>query len=313
MSWSKSGAGIGQDSNNQLYKIEKYNIKRLSPPKPIASSTNVSSAISDDGTAYASIDSDIYLIGSGGGFTKIHTTNSFTPILVGSNNAVAVISPPRNDSDTNMESGSETPIIEIVGSSGKITAKQNIKGMGGAWSPDGSKLLVTNYFGNSGIYDKNLDLLATLPNYRIDQVYWVDDKNIIYSVENTVWSYGTTTSQSHVLAQLGQGNTIKSIAVGNSKDHVYLASTSSDKYNLYRFGLRGQSVPGYITTLDVFLPVNLDSCNLSYVNFTKPPTIVMTAYPDDKSICQTQTDIELIQDGLGPNNFRYFFEAIKAD
>ncbi len=309
--WAESGIGVAQDNDGNLYRLAGGSISKISLPAPLAATGNKNYGLSPDGTLYVSNKNGVYIAKLGAGFSQIRAgASTFLPVLVASNERLAIISPPPSDAWPAEDKQAEKPFVEIIDKSGNTVAKKNINAMGGSWSPDGTKLLLTDFYGSSGIYNDGLELQKILPGSQILQVAWVDNESVLYVVDNAVWLYSVRDEQSQIVASLPLGNTIGSLAVSKDGKTVYLSGGEEGENKIYRFSLDNKEVPGLenIQKLAVFLPVTLDSCSLSYVNFAGKPLIIMQGRAQNEAICRTQTDIELFQDGLDKNDFSFRFD-----
>lgn len=303
--WSESGEGAAKDNKGNLYKIDGNIINRLALPPPLEEPGEFSFELSPKGDLYVSSKNGIYFAK---GTTQLSRVRSeapeATPALAASNEMLAIIVPPPNDS---IDGEQKESFVEVIDAAGNSLAKKNIAAMNGAWSPDGSKLILTDYYGSSGIYSSGLELLKILPGDHIRQAVWLDNERFVYAAENSIWLYSVREEQSQTLTSLSLGNVVSSLAFSQEGEYIYISASNSEKSVIYRFSLAGRGVSEDISKLAVFLPVGLDDCRLNYVNFAGKPSIVMQAAPGNESLCRAQADIELVQDGISADVFDFQF------
>ncbi len=305
--WSDYGIGAAEDSKGNIYRLVGDDVRKISLPGPFT--VNKTFCVSPDGTIYIIKKDGIYAAGASekpryvGGWE-----DSALPFIAASNKRLAIIVPPPNDSSADKQM--EEPFVEIIDKSGNLKAKKNLSALAGSWSPDGTKLILTDFYGNTGIYNERLELLKTLPNIQVLKAAWANNEKVVYTTDNRVWLYSIKDGLSRAFSSLPLGLSVVSISINKGSGQVYLSGGGEEKSGIYRFSLSGEEDSGLdsIKKLAVFLPVALDSCRISYINFSEKPSIILQTTPKNKSVCISQTDIELTQDGLNRKDFDFQFD-----
>jgi hypothetical protein len=114
-------------------------------------------------------------------------------------------------------------------------------------------------------------MVTNIPTSGASNIVWLDKSQVLYVVDNQVWSFNLATLRSDKIAQVTLVNAINEIAVSGDKAYLYLSIVdSANNSSVKRLGLRGQNTANYIYQLQDFLPETLDSFSLSLVNFTSP-------------------------------------------
>ncbi|HEX5797557.1 MAG TPA: hypothetical protein VFX86_04160 [Candidatus Saccharimonadales bacterium] len=310
LDWADPDFGVGINNTRDLYLIKGGSLSKLALPEAKPKAGAISFSVSPDRTVFVSIAKNIYVYSSGR-FNKIYTASAPVSAISAANNAVALINPPPSDEAVAESPSGITPSIELIDKTGRPLVKKNIYGNKGVWSPDGKRLAVINHYGENGlgsseIYDTSLNLVKTLPNTGIGSVDWLDGDTLAYNTGNALWTYDMEDEQSQIIVSLTPQNIILSVAIERKSGQLYFSHSKPDnKYVLERTALSEKPVDEELVALSVFLPVNLDSCLIDYVNFKKPPAIAMYTSAKNRSICKTQAEIELTQDRIDYKKFKY--------
>lgn len=304
--WVSPNLAVGQTTDNNAYLI-RNNVASLLPPNSDISASYVLSAT---GTLYAGMVGNVYVstAGSpqsfyaGGNFEKIYSPGTPTRLIPGKGN-LAVIEIGKRESANS---------LAVVDSSGKVTEK-DIDVSQAAWSPDG-KYLAVALNGNYIIMTPKLSQVKVFSAQQSSAVVWLDDDTILYNSSNKLWKYSMSKDQSEQLTSLSAGNNITGIFLSSDKKYVYLATSSADTDGdgqLLRLGLANQSFDKSFKALAAFLPEDVGSCSLNYINFIKPAlTISYPKFETDGSLCVSAAKSELKTYGLNPNSFSFSVTAV---
>lgn len=297
--WAGSNYGIGQDYNGALYEVKNGSANHIKLPSNIKQTGGITYAVSPDKHVYFSSGQSIYSGLVGGSFKEIYKTERSAPVLVASTKNILILSVP-TEGDKEFKY-----YVETIDRSGSLVAKKNIRAFSAKWSPNGQRVILTNLSGSSGVYSPNLKLEQILPSKRIAAAVWTDNKTIAYSSLNTLWSYSLANANALALAQTG--GYINELAVDQNNSYIYVVSEYGDQGATItgRYGLLNQPVKEVAKHLDIYLPIYLARCTISFTNFSQP---VIIAHPYVDGIgaeCIKGAQIKLQSYGLDTTNLPF--------
>jgi hypothetical protein len=307
--WVNASFGVAQDNNGHLYTINDTSIDPLGVPfsyggKPVGFD------VSQDKQIYVSYGADIYVGDQNGNFKKIYTALSSSPVIAAGTNQVAI-----TDETKGQNAGIFQPLLAIVSNSGRVIKKAGAAGeiRKLVLSPSGQYLVSVNE-SYASVYDSSLHQIVTVPaSSSVDNVEWLDNNKFFYTSRDELWLYDLGSQKAELLATMPfVAGSITSLGVSSDRSYVYLTTGDSslgNNYAILRVGLKGQSVPGYISKLQGVLPLTLNDCSLSLVNFAQPATILVESFPNSNLSSQAylqEAQSALAQDGfdLGKLQFK---------
>jgi hypothetical protein len=264
--WLDSTRGVGSDKNGKLFSIIDGGVKELALPA-LAEGYD----LAPDGTLYISHGLDVYKGPLGGNLSKFYLAKKDFNALFASVDGVTIADIPAADT-----AKPQKPYVLIIRKSGQ-TAPGKIALSGSvAWSPDAKHLVVA---GNSAykIYDANLKEVADLPNNLASNVLWLDNDNLVYSVNDQLWSYKFSAKRASLLANMPMGGTILNIAPDDSRSYLYAMLTdAAGNMKMDRIGLAGQRVNSQVYLLQSVMPEDLGDYSMDMINFTAPVIYVQS-------------------------------------
>jgi hypothetical protein len=308
--WSNSSLGIALSKDNNLFIIQNGSPKPLSLPFSASDDTIISYDIAKDGTVYVGGKKAVYKGLPDGSFKQIYTANTNNPLVYAANNKVAIV-----------DSSDDEDSIAVVDSSGK-TSKKDIEASEAAWSPDGSKLLLSGDFGHK-LFDSNLKEISTI-RISAERVRWQNDHNLLYGIANQLWIYDTSNNRAQIIANMPSGlagdGTVGDIFTTPDNSYVYVTSQKVDltnkanQYQLFRVGLNNQTVPNFLNSLNIFLPETIDeACSLNFVNFIRPSITARFRQGTSGADCVNKAKAELQAYDLDPNNFSFNPQIVSVE
>lgn len=298
--WADSNYGVSQDDSGRLYQILNGSITSLSTPG--TANSKVTFDVSPQRDIYMAIGKDVY-IGGLSGFRKIFTSTTDYPQLIAGAGGVTVIA----DSDQEDSTNSTQPTITNVSKLGKTISRK-----GGtliaSWSPSGKYLVIS---GSSGaeILSDTLQRVAIIPQNNIGTARWLSDSTLFYAINDELWSYSSDTQKSQLVSNMPLGATISEISISSNKAYVYLVTHSQSSYQLKRVGLNGQVVSKLVYQLQDIMPLTIDQCKLSLINFTSPTILVDSSVGSAQKLCNQPVKNELQKDGFDLSQLRFSFSS----
>lgn len=299
--WSDTNFGVAQDDSGKLYVVDGQSITKLALPSSGAKTVHY--AVTTSRKIYLSLDGAIYQSTDQGSFKKIYQAKSDTADIAASDKHVMVIENSTTGSD-HPEHRAELTLLSDTGeviASDSVTAGNDLGAqMSVNWSPDAEKILITNGGGSfAAIYDNDFTKIQTLPESIISSVAWLDDDQLVYASDSSVWLYDTKSESSKVVAQITGNTGINELAVSSDKKQIYvITNTNADGSpggGLFRFTLEQEKHPGVLDKLSVFLPTQLDLCGIDFINFSAPTIVLMPYNSGDINPCRTQA-LQTLQD-----------------
>lgn len=308
MKWSGVSSGVGQGRDGRLYVYQNGGVSPLTVPFAYADGVNVDYAITGSGSVYVSFGQDVYA-NRGGGFQKVLTTDSKSPVLVAGKNHLAVV-----DGQGTVEGQKGSPdksSVTVLDGSGRRVTK-NLGASLLAWSADDKYIAVSSELGNQ-IYTANLNSVTSYPGPSVSSLVWLDGNTLLYGLSGSLWSFSVSADQASVIASTPLQGAVSDIYPGIDGNYVYMtvAKSASNNYELDRVGLHGQSVPDYVLQMSTYFPKALDDCSVTYVNFTRP-VLLLQADSASQSICLSEANGELHQDGLDSSKFSFVNVPVPA-
>ncbi len=305
--WANASFGVGQDNNGQLYTIDDGAISPLRVPFSYGA-TAVSFDVSENKQIYVSYGADVYAGGPAGNFKKIYTAAYSNLLLAAGVNKVVVA-----DEVVGQSVNTPSPVLAVVDTSGSVI-KKNEAGeiVKLALSPSGQYLVSVNKSYVS-VYDSSLNQIAIVPNSSsVGYITWLDNNKFLYTSGNELWSYDLNNQSAELQANMPFfASSITGLSLSGDRSYVYLTANGpsfDNKYALLRVGLNEQQFPDYINKLQGILPMTLNDCSLSLVNFTQPPTILVTSFPNSNLSAQAylqEAQNELNQDGFDLSKLQF--------
>jgi hypothetical protein len=295
--WITSQRAVAQDSGGNLYLIDGGSISSLR--LPFDSGSGSSRALYDvgsNGSIYVSNGQNVYLSVDGNGYRKIFTTNDRIRSLSAGANEVAVVT------------NGEADKLTVVSDSGhERTITIDVEQV--SWAPDYKHLLI-----RQDTADVVIDSLLQNENSFLingsDNLVWKDRDNLYYSVDSQIWQLKLSTKDSVKLGSLSSGQSITRIYPDTSGSYVYFQSNNGEKQQLYRISLGRKPVSSAVNQLDTYLPLSLDECYVSYLNYGIT-RILLTPFNDSQTNdCLSTIKTRLTRYGL--NTSRYVFDILPA-
>lgn len=298
--WANSSYGIGQASTGagSLYFINNGNISPLTLPVNPGNQT-VLSSIAPNGGVYLAIGNKIYSGNQTSGFHLIYTASESPSKIIASISKVLLVFKENN--------GSDEVNITLLNSVGAGAAKNNVDSYGATWSPSGKYLAVTGDT-SSQILNSSLNLVDVIPYNNVNNITWLNDSTLFFTVNNQLWKYIVSSSRSELVANTGTNHSIVSMSVSSDGSFLYMSvennAGSSSSLVIDRYPLLGQVTPSYIFKIQSELPWLDGRCLLYAINFASPPTIFSYGgQPEDN--CQVVAQNYVSKFGISPSNFNY--------
>ncbi len=292
--WANVGYGIGEDGRGNLYLINSGVISHLNVPSDYLPVSNSSYAINQQHQIYLSINNDIYVSSNGINFSKIYTTKTKPIQLVSFPNGLTIITPPNNSKSK--------VLITNISKSGKVIKSTQAQLGTYSWSVNG-KYLAIGGDGPGEIFDSSFKQIAILPS-NVNQSLWLNNETLLYSSNNTIWSYSLNSGDARILARLTPSDSIREFAVDTNKNNIYAAVDKSNGVSVIeKISLSSSNPPAISSQLDVFFPKIISGCYIDYINFSSTSLLVATE-PGSSSSCQSVTQTEIANDNLDSKEFQ---------
>jgi hypothetical protein len=157
----------------------------------------------------------------------------------------------------------------------------------------------------NAVFDSSLHQVASISVNSAALITWLNNDDLLYSIDSQLWLYSIKTGQSEKLTALAMNDSLTAIYPSSDGSYVYFSADNGEQAELYRLGLAGQVSDNSLTSLSIFLPVTLGACHLNYLDFNQP--FLLIAYPPGSSAqnCQSLAQGELKTYGFDVSQFHY--------
>lgn len=291
--WANEKLGVAKTVSGDLYKVTGASVNKINTGNitPIDAY-----GITNKGEVYIANKTDVYLSTLGGkNFSKVFSSKqSGLGLVVGQNKAL-VVEP--------AEGEEESMTVNIL-SGEKAVAKNNLALVRLAWSPNGNNFFVGDKR-KTTIYNSQFDVTDQIFASNVSTMSWKDDKTLYYSIENQLWKYDLQTHTDSKIATLPYGQKIGYIFASNNSNYLYLATSTEDKSSVLKFSLAKTVLDDPLLGLDAFMPENIDTCSLNYINFTSPTIMISSPNTTSSDDCVSATKGELSNYGFDPAKFKF--------
>ena len=304
--WAGPGFGVGQDGQGKLFVVNEGSIKPLAVPFPYSETAIPGYSVSPDRHIYLSNDKNIYFGSASGQFKKIYTGDSTYPALTGSPGHVAI-------SESVGEAGEAGSVIATVSTEGKVASKAT-EASNPAWSPNG-KYLAASTSSGAKVFDSTLHEITNIPTRSsVDELAWLNDTSLFYSVNDQIWSYNITSQKSRLFANTPLNQNVAELSVSTDKAYLYMVTVGADgSFAIRRIGLEGQKTPENIYELQSILPEDLDSYSIGLVNFTRLDVLVEPYAIDPSTDYVAKAKIDLADHGFNANDLQFQLQHTATD
>lgn len=274
-SWASPDLGVLQDNNNKLYVVRGSVVAPLDLPVNIPSFESSSFSLSESGMLAFTKDRDVYAGQLGQSYKKIYRSVDPKARVSAIGSKVAII-------DASQESGvsgeEDNKKIVVIDSSGRKVQKEVQNAVRINWSPSGKYLYVATEVGDY-LYTSSLNRIQTIDSQTVGAITWLNDNQLAYSKGKYLWLYNVVAASAQQLGYVS-GGSITLAATSSDESYIYVvAGSATDPSNsqISRFGLKNQSVPSYLQTLNIFLPEDIGVCRVGYINFVH--STITVQYP----------------------------------
>jgi hypothetical protein len=302
--WADSEYGIGQDIGGIYHTIDSNGSHRTNLPDYIAYTQAYKNppivSVSINRLIYALNNQTIYMGDELSGFHKIGTDSRNISLYGGKNKLATVYrSVSRNTS------GADPSTVSVIDSSGKIITK-NIYTSTATWSASGKYLaLSSNSFG--GIYDTDLNLVATIPVNGIGNFSWIDDDNLIFVSGNSIWKFTLSSGAASTLYTSPSSQSITNITINQDSSYIYFSREGSDfsakNVSIFRLPLKNQTVNKDSVVIQNLFPWLSGRCLLSVTNFKSITVQYYDSFTEDD--CTTKAKDFLSNNSISYRNINF--------
>lgn len=276
---TKSSVGVAQDEGGDLYTIRSGTIKKVQAPIPNGVARIFT--LTPSGTLVAIYRDGVYTY-TGTAFKKVGTTSSKSPRIAASDSMIAIYTM----TDTG-EDGSP-PIFDLFSFKGKVRSESlDIKSA--TWSPDGTQLLVTSPASPPKILNASLQTKYVLPSQNITSVAWLNTTTVLFSVDDALWSYDTSTRSARMLTSTVRGS-ITSITTTRQGGPIYVTTKSIEDATISRITPQKKANSELTKKMAIFFPQETSSCLVGYINYVTPTIIANPYVSDFADSCRSSLD-----------------------
>lgn len=292
-------SGVVQDKSGRLFLLNGVSVSPLDTGGHTPDKRQSNICLSKDGLLAFTSQGKVYSGRLGAGYAAVLPLEDQAAKVYCAGGKVAVVE--KIDTEGQAEGIDR---VTIINGSSRVT--REIPALGVSWSPSGKYLFIASEEDNR-IYDSSLRLVARLDSTPFGAFTWMDEQRLAYATGRLFWVYDVAGQSASQIAQ--SDSDIGLLAGSTDGSRAYLATVGDGGGSggaIQRVGLRGQSVPGKLGILNVFLPEDIGVCHLSYVNFGAP-AITMT-YPADSTpaqLCINAAKGQLAYYGVPSGRFQY--------
>jgi hypothetical protein len=309
--WLNPLIGLGKDSNGRIYQINNGSASPISVPFTY-SGKSIDFDLVSPNQVYVSNGADLYAGSLSGGFKKIYTATSSSPVISAGSGIVAVADE-RGEQNSQQES-----VLATITTSGK-TLKKSVEAGALAWSTNGSYLASAEESGVD-IYDSSLREVANVPTHAfVGHMRWLNNNDLLYATADELWIYNLSSQKAELLANMTLGAAVSEITPNQDGSYVYIVSEDQDGgRSIKRIGLKGQATSDYIFKLQSIMPLSLDNYSLSLINFgvnNTPPAVLVHPYSSTASNSPylQAAKTELLQRGFNISQLQFKLESSSGD
>lgn len=315
--WSRDGLGLAW-ADTSFYWIRGSQLRKINLPEHVSKQSHVQLSVAGSGRGYISVGSNVYVVNEDNEARKIYTSNLQSPFIFAGKSRLAMLElpkePPKNasESDKVTSESLEPSVLELVGTSGNLILKEGLYGAHIDWSPSGGKAAVMSSVDlRAYIYDEDLGKITNfIPINDPEEVYWIDDDNLLVVSENILWGYSLTNNEAYTITTMASGTNISNLFVDATGKTAYFLADQRDKRTLMKVRLNDRAYIPKNIALSVVFPKDVGICHINYVNLAKP-TILIT-HPATKHNqgepsegCLNTAKNELVKYSLNPKDFTY--------
>lgn len=298
--WADPNYGIARDLNSRsLYIIDHGTVKSFLP-KPLKLTDSSVVSIDSNRDIYIGLGKDIYKGTPTTDFKHFYTAAN-TPTLIMPMMGKLAINSYNGNGDTQ-----STSSVTIVSPDGKGTRKR-LEAYDLAWSPSGKYLMTTND-SNSQVFDSSFNPVTVVPNNNVNNLTWLNDDTILYSINDQLWRYDLKSSSSEVVAKALSGHSISFITFDPDHTYAYLSvqdlAGNNDSFSIERVSLGGQSSDSVASKLSGHFPQLMGSCYLQYLGFGSPATIRISG-STNRVDCTAIAPLYVQQFKVDPSSLRF--------
>ncbi len=290
--WADSTYGIAQTTNNNLFVVNNGGVSPLKTPATFSVTKKINYAVSSQRKIYISINNDVYVGDDSGNFQKISSASAPPSQLAATSNSVGIVTLPKSQNGK--------PLLAMVSSAGKFIKRVSVDGGFVVFSPDGQRLAMNPSQQAGEIFDTSNNRIVRLPGGSSLSQVWLNNKTLLYSTGNALWSYSTDSGDAQMISSVPSGQSINNLYLDTARRLVYFSIQDSSGSEIDRVNLIKHTASSLIYQLGVFLPKTIGNCAINYVNFTSPTIFV--AGPNAAQDCQGVVEAELVGDGLASSS-----------
>jgi len=305
--WSDS-YGIGLANDNNFYTVTDSGLSKIDIITEEVYGGDLSFSFNNDKTFYVASRAKIYKIENGVG-SQIYSSEYDMVTMMKNSSYISFLESNNSEYQTK-EAGSKVTVLD---KNGVKVASEEIESYEYQWSPSGNILATTNDEGYSKLYNNQLRVIGEFPVSNANNITWSDEKNIVYSIDDSVWKYNTESEQSIKLTNTNLKGAVAKILKTGENSKLYLVaeeSMNSDKYYTYSLNMDNQKLDENVSLLSVFLPYELNSCKVSYTNNLKP--LIVMGYFVSKENCDEDFNQYINENGLKSwSSFQRYYYSVE--
>ena len=290
--WADPNYGVAMDSGGELFEISGSTIRKLTLPVTINDTSYATASVNADRSMYVSIKGVIYYGNQRNGLKKIYTANTEAPRIISTSNHAIILESETTGADHPEITNHLTSISKTGDRLGETSIVLNESMLGDnlvAWSRDGKRIAVFNGGSDNAVYNERLRKLQTIPGSDLSNPHWINSTTLVYSQQNLVWRYDTTTQTASVYASVDGDTEITTITSDPQEQYMYLTSSAPSGSGLLRVGLKDQTTSPNAYDLAIYLPYTSgEGCGFNYINFRNQTKILITAMrAEDFAVCSS--------------------------
>ena len=295
--WVANGYGIAEAVNGQFYVLDNGSVTAFESPTP----KNITNFVVDQQHEIYMTSGDTIYYGTPTTGFSVFKQLSYAPSFIDASGGVVVVG--YNPGGGNNQQ--RAVLSSFIGSQTFTHTGDSI--YAASLSPDGQRLVFTTAQ-RSELITPELGLISVLPQANINNLHWLSNSSLLYSVNSELWQYSSTDNVSRLILNTTSGKTLDYITAGPT-GQIYVAIVASVTNNTDSQIFK--VVANKVVSVAGLFPSIEGSCILGFSSFSSPTVQIFS--PPTFSNCIPVAKAFILKNGLAANSFNYKITSVPPD